>query len=78
MNAEKTVGPDGILVEIWKTLGGESLDWLIDLFNVILETTTMTHDWRQSTIIPLYKNKGSVQDCNSYRGIKLLSHTIKL
>jgi len=75
---EKAVGPDSILVEIWKTLDGEDLDWLTDLFNVIFKTATMPHDWRQSTIISLYKSKGDVQDCNNYRAIKLLSHTMKL
>ncbi|XP_070025544.1 uncharacterized protein [Nicotiana sylvestris] len=29
-------------------------------------------------MIPLYKNKGDIQNCNNYRGIKLLSHTIKV
>ena len=38
----------------------------------------MPREWRFSTVIPLYKNKGDIQDCNNYRGIKLLSHTMKL
>ena len=29
-------------------------------------------------MIPLNKNKGDIQSCNNYRGIKLLSHTIKI
>ena len=29
-------------------------------------------------MIPLYKNKGDIQNCNNYRGIKLLSHTMKV
>ncbi|KAF3671889.1 putative ATPase family AAA domain-containing protein 1-like isoform X3 [Capsicum annuum] len=37
----------------------------------------MPEAWRWSTMIPLYKNKGDIQDCNNYRGIKLLSHTMK-
>jgi len=29
-------------------------------------------------MVPLYKNKGDIQNCNNYRGIKLLSHTMKV
>ena len=38
----------------------------------------MPNEWRTSIIIMLYKNMGDIQDCNNYRGIKLLSHTMKL
>nr|XP_009631044.1 uncharacterized protein LOC104120878 [Nicotiana tomentosiformis] len=38
----------------------------------------MREEWRWSTMIPLYKNKGDIQNCNNYRGIKLLSHTINV
>lgn len=38
----------------------------------------MPLEWRKSTLIPLYKNKGDVQDCTNCRGIKLMSHTMKL
>ncbi|XP_055806841.1 uncharacterized protein LOC129875558 [Solanum dulcamara] len=29
-------------------------------------------------MVLLYKNKGDIQNCNNYKGIKLLSHTIKI
>ena len=29
-------------------------------------------------LIPIYKNKGDAQCCGNYRGIKLVSHTIKI
>jgi len=50
----------------------------MELFNVIFRTAKMPKEWRPSTVIPLYKNKGDVQDCNNFRGIKLLSHSMKL
>ncbi|KAF3647276.1 hypothetical protein FXO38_18746 [Capsicum annuum] len=38
----------------------------------------MPEAWRWSTMIPLYKNKGNIQSCNNYRGIKLLSQSMKI
>ncbi|XP_048001352.1 protein CBFA2T1 [Leguminivora glycinivorella] len=38
----------------------------------------MPNSWRLSIITPIHKGKGSVQDCGSYRGIKVMSHTMKL
>ena len=29
-------------------------------------------------MVPFYKNKGDIQSCNNYRGIKLLSHSMKI
>ncbi len=33
----------------------------------------MPEDWRKAIIVPLYKGKGSREECNNYRGISLLS-----
>jgi len=77
MKSSKAVGPDSILVEVWKSLGEDGVAWLTDFFNVIFKTAKMPQEWRYSTIIPLYKNKEDAQNCNNYRGIKLLSHTMK-
>ncbi|XP_060183043.1 uncharacterized protein LOC132612997 [Lycium barbarum] len=38
----------------------------------------MLKEWRWSTMITFYKNEGDIQSCNNYRGIKMLSHTIKV
>ncbi|KAL5195329.1 putative serine/threonine-protein kinase [Glycine soja] len=38
----------------------------------------MPEEWRRSTLVPIYKNKGDIQNCANYRGIKLMSHTMKL
>lgn len=55
-----------------------SLECLTRLINVIFMISKMLDDWKWSTIILLYINKGHIQNCNNYRGIKLLSHTMKV
>ena len=30
-----------------------------------------------SVIVPLFKEKGDTQDCGNFRGIKMISHTMK-
>ena len=38
----------------------------------------MPEEWRRSVLIPIYKNKGDAQCCGNYRGIKLMSYTMKV
>jgi hypothetical protein len=38
----------------------------------------MPDEWRKSKLVPIFKNKGDIQKCTNYRGIKLMSHTMKL
>ena len=52
--------------------------WLTKLFNEIIRTKRMLDKWRRSTLTPIYKNKGDIQNYANYRGIKLMSHTMKL
>ncbi|GJW02906.1 retrovirus-related pol polyprotein LINE-1 [Tanacetum coccineum] len=78
MGRNKVVGPDEIPIEAWRCLGGEGVRWLTILFNKTLSRAKMPEEWRLSEVIPIYKNKGDAQTCSNYRGIKLLSHTMKL
>lgn len=65
-------------MKFWKNTGMIDLEWLTRLFNIIFRTTKMLEEWRWSTVILLYKNKGDIQKCNNYRVIKLLSHIMKV
>ena len=46
-------------------------------FNKIIVTKKMPYEWRKSILVPIYKNKGDIQSCTNYRGIKLMCHTMK-
>ncbi|KAK3570097.1 hypothetical protein QTP86_010973 [Hemibagrus guttatus] len=78
MKSGKAVGPDDIPVEVWKCLGEAAVEFLTSLFNRVLESERMPKEWRRSVLVPIFKNKGDVQSCSKYRGIKLMSHTMKL
>ena len=78
MSNGKAVGPDNIPIEVWKSLGDRGIVWLTNFFNEIMTTKKKPDEWRRSTLIPIYKNKGDIQSCANYRGIKLMSHTMKL
>ncbi|KAK3557295.1 hypothetical protein QTP70_026684, partial [Hemibagrus guttatus] len=78
MKSGKAVGPDDIPVEVWKCQGEAAVEFLTSLFNRVLESERMPEEWRRSVLVPIFKNKGDVQSCSNYRGIKLMSHTMKL
>ena len=78
MKNGKATGMDGIPVEVWKCLGEEGIDMLWDLMKGIYEQEKIPTEWRDSVIIPISKEKGDIQDCGNYRGIKLMSHTTKI
>ncbi|XP_039760423.1 uncharacterized protein LOC120634096 [Pararge aegeria] len=78
MKNNKAVGPDEIPAEIWKRLGELGELWLLELFNKLVIGQPISNSWRQSFLVPFYKGKGDVRDCNNYRAIKLMSHTFKI
>jgi hypothetical protein len=78
MKGRKAMGSDGIPIEVWTTLGDVAIVWLTKLFNLIFRSNKMLDEWRRSILIPIFKNKGDVQSCTNYRGIKLMSYIMKL
>jgi hypothetical protein len=77
MKRGKAMGPDGIPIEVWRCLGARAIVWLAKLFNLNFRENKMPEEWR-SILVLIFKNKGDVQSCTNYRGIKLMSHTMKL
>jgi hypothetical protein len=78
MKTGKALGPDDISIEIWRCLGDITIVWLTKLFNIIFRSNKMLDEWRRSILVSIFKNKGDSQSCTNYRGIKLISHTMKL
>jgi hypothetical protein len=55
MKGGKAMCPDGIPVEMWRSLGDVAIVWLTKLFNLVC----LSNEWRQSSLVPIFKNKGS-------------------
>ena len=69
----KAPGMDRIPAEIYKSIGAVTLKTFHDLLTSIWKEEELPKDFRDATVISLFKNKGSKTDCSNYRGISLLS-----
>ena len=78
MKGGKAMGSDGIPIKVWRCLGDIAIVWLTKMFNNIFRSNKMPEEWRRSILVPIYKNKRDIQSCTNYRGIKLMSHAMKL
>jgi hypothetical protein len=58
MKGGKTMGPDVISIEVWRTLGDVAIFWLTKLFKLIFRSNKMPDKWRRSILVPIFKNKG--------------------
>ena len=55
-----------------------ALAYLRKLYKRTMESERMPDEWRDSVLIPIFKNNGGAQSCSNYIGITLISHTMKL
>ena len=64
---------DHVLNEYLKYSKAVLLPIYCKLFNLILNTGFIPEAWSKGTILPIYKNKGDINDPDNYRGITILS-----
>ena len=69
----KAGGEDKILNEMIKAFSESHMSVLTKIFNIVLLSGHMPHEWVIGIIKPIYKNKGDINDPDNYRGITLLS-----
>ena len=71
MKKRRARGLEDILIEASKFLGEMGCVWLTRLFNKKLRQKTLD-EWGSNAVLPICKNKGGIQLCNSYCGIKFI------
>ena len=59
-------------------LGGRRGCYVAGKLQKIFEQGKMPEEWRDSVIVPIFKEKGDIQDFGKYRGIKMIPYTMKI
>ena len=77
MGRNKACGPDDLPVEAIMMVADLKPELLTYILQRIM-ANGIPDSWKKSKLIPIFKNKGDILDCDNYRGIKLMSHFMKL
>ena len=62
MKSAKAVGSDEIPAEVWKCLGWVGIVTLCKMFNSIMNTEIIPSAWRDSVLVPVFKENGDIQE----------------
>ena len=73
----KACGPDDLPIEAIMVIAELKPELLTHILQQIM-ANGIPDSWKKSKLIPIFKNKGDILECNNYRGIKLMSHFMKL
>nr|VZI40312.1 unnamed protein product [Spirometra erinaceieuropaei] len=73
LSSEKAPGSDAIPAEVYKYGGPLLMDHLTALFQEMCCQGKVPQDFKDATIVHLYKRKGNRHVCDNHRGISLLN-----
>ena len=74
----KATGPSEVSVGMIVASGEIGVKVMMELCQRVLDGRGMPDEWKTSVIVPIFKGKGDVMSCGSYRGVKLLEHAMKI
>ena len=77
LNSNRTPGPDGLCIELFKYTLEYTLHYLTILSNNIFATGIVPKSWGYSIVCPILK-KGSTADPNNFRGVSLINSMFKI
>ena len=78
MKSGKATGPFEVSVEVIVASGEIGVKVIMKLCQRVLDGRGMLGKWKTSVIVPIFKGRGNVMSCGSYRGVKLLEHAMKI
>ena len=78
MKSGKATGTSEVSAKMIVASGKIRVKVMIELFQHVLDGRGMSDEWKTSVIVPIFKGKGDVMSCGSYRGVKLLEHVMNI
>ena len=78
MKSGKATGTSDVSVEIIVASGEIGVKVMMELCQRVVDGGGMPDEWKTSVIVPIFKGKGNVMSCGSYRVVKLLEHAMKI
>ncbi|KAJ8030364.1 LINE-1 retrotransposable element ORF2 protein [Holothuria leucospilota] len=73
MPCGKAPGSDSIPAEVFKVGGQALLKRLTQLYQLMWKEEQLPQQFKDTTVVHIYKQKGNPQSCDNHRGISLLS-----
>ena len=73
MSTGKAPGPDAIPAEVFLSGGPNLIKKLTEMFQSAWESGILPQEFKDATIVHIYKRKGDKRSCDNHRGISLLS-----
>ena len=78
MKQGKAAGLSEVTTEMIVAGGRIAEEVMLQLCQRVLDGKGIPNEWKTSAVVPIFKGKGDVMNCGSYRGVKLLEHGMKI
>ena len=78
MKLGKAAGPSEVCAEMISAAGEVGARVMMELCQRVLDEKGMTNEWQASLLVPTFKGKGDVRNCNTCRGVKLLEYAMNI
>ena len=78
MKSGKATGTSEVSVEMIIASSEIGVKVMMELCQRVLDGRGMPDEWKTSVIVRIFKGKGDVMSCGSYRGVKQLEHAMKI
>ena len=78
MKQGKAAGLSEVTTEMIVAGGRIAEEVMLQLCQRVLDEKGIPNEWKTSVVVPIFKGKGDVMNCGSYRRVKLLEHGMKI